>query len=78
MVHVLRVIIHLIQEVDLACAPFTGYTGYDAMELAVNILGDGYGIFIKYPEPKIQINGPIRTLSINVTDRCLTCHYIIQ
>ena len=53
---------------DLACTPFTGYTGYDIMELAVNVLGDGYGIFIKYPEPETQIIGPIMTLSFHVMD----------
>ena len=54
------------QEVDLACAPIFGARTSDILELAVYVVGDSFGIFVKYPTPRIKIDGPIRTFSLYV------------
>ncbi len=51
----------------MACAPYSGAFTRGFIELAVYIGGDAFGIFVKYPVPKIAINGPITTFSLNVT-----------
>ncbi len=62
-----------IQEVDLACAPVSGAAGtLEILELAVYVVGDSFGIFVKYPTPKIKIDGPIRTFSLYVIIAILT------
>lgn len=53
---------------DLACAPFSGSAGYDVMELAVYVLGDAFGIFVKYPKSHIAIDGPIKVFSLYVSE----------
>lgn len=52
------------QEVDFACIPLTGTSGYDIYELAVYIVGDAFGIFAKYPKPHTSIDGPIKVFSL--------------
>jgi len=54
------------QEMDFACAPFTGYYSRAVVELAAYIVGDAFGIFVKYPQPKIALDGPIKTFSLYV------------
>ena len=51
---------------DFACAPFTGYYSRVVVELAAYIVGDAFGIFVKYPNPKIALDGPIKTFSLYV------------
>ena len=51
---------------DFACAPFTGYYSRAVVELAAYIVGDAFGIFVKYPQPKIALDGPIKTFSFYV------------
>ena len=55
-----------LQEVDLVCFPFTGFVGYNIMELAVYGLGDSYGLFTRYPMPQTATAGPIKIFSIYV------------
>ena len=56
---------------DLACAPYSGAFSSEVVQLAVYIGGDAFGIFVKYPVPKIAIDGPITTFSLNVTHKTL-------
>ena len=55
------------QEIDLACAPYTGSNGRDVMELAVYITGDGFNILEKYPVPERSINGIFQVFSLQVS-----------
>lgn len=55
------------QEIDLACAAYTGSNGRDAMELAVYITGDGYNILEKYPAPERALNGIFQVFSLKVS-----------
>jgi len=57
--------------VDLACAPYSGAFTSEVVQLAVYIGGDAFGIFVKYPVPKIAIHGPITTFSLNVIHKSL-------
>lgn len=54
-----------LKEVDLSCNPNTGFVAYDIIEMAVYILGDSVGLFVKYPMPKTPIDAPIRVFSLN-------------
>ncbi len=56
-----------LQDVDLACAPFTGSSDYGTMELAAYLLGDEFGILGKYPTPKSSIYGIFEMFSIKVS-----------
>ena len=47
----------IVQEVDLACAPFVGGVDNDILELSAYFLGDGFGILGKYPTPEVSVYG---------------------
>ena len=54
------------QEVDVACFPNTGFLAYDVSEFAVYLLGDSYGIIVRYPMTTTANDGPIHVFSLNV------------
>jgi len=67
---------HLIQEVDVACTVFSGVLGYEIMDLAIYIGGNGFGILIRYPNPNTSNYGHIMIFSPNVIHNQLTiCFY---
>jgi len=57
------------QELDFACAPFAGYNSHAVVELAAYIVGDAFGLYVKYPKPIMALDGPINTFSLYVTIR---------
>ncbi len=73
-----------IQEVDLACVPYTGTVGRDIMELAVYITGQGWAILGKYPIPKSSMSGIFEIFSVKVCNRwnnfiiLILCHIQIR
>ena len=54
----------VLQEIDLGLAPFTVKRGI--LDLAVYIIGDGFGMLVKYPMPRTAIDGPIKVFSLYV------------
>jgi len=45
------------QDIDLACAAFVGAADHEILELSAYVLGDGFGILGKYPNPETSIYG---------------------
>jgi len=52
---------------------FSGAAAHDILELAIYVLGDQFGILVKYPTQETAIDGPTRVFSLPVSP--LPYHY---